>query len=205
MTSGSCRTDWTWRMSGSVGTNPDRRPQGVRISVDEYRLTVVTPSLASIPSRRDVLRGLAGSGLGLGAVRLPAAAIARKKKKKNKKAKPNAFGCLNVGDPCKHANQCCSGVCKGKRGKKRCHAHDTGGCKPSTSPGTPCTSSSGVAGQCYTTTGGAGYCGVGDCYPCAKDADCRAVCGPRAACVVRAAECLVGTGCRGPDGEVCPL
>jgi hypothetical protein len=45
--------------------------------VNEKGLTVVTHSLTNIPSRRDVLRGLAGAALGLGAMRLPAEAKRR--------------------------------------------------------------------------------------------------------------------------------
>ena len=40
----------------------------------------------------------------------------------------NGFGCLDVGQACKNADECCSGRCRGK-GKKHCKAHDTGGCK----------------------------------------------------------------------------
>jgi hypothetical protein len=42
----------------------------------------VTRSLASAPSRRDVLRGLAGMGLGLGMARWPSTAETKKKRKR---------------------------------------------------------------------------------------------------------------------------
>jgi hypothetical protein len=168
-----------------------------------------------MPPRRDILRSLAGAGIGVGATRLPDHAEAKKKrrrKRKFRKAKPNAFGCLDVDKACKRASQCCSGICKGKKGRKRCKAHDTGGCQPESlctffgEEGVPCTTSSGVPGQCGTTTGNAGYCvGAGDCFLCAKDADCHAICGPQAACVQCPEECNVGTVCAGPDGVVCPL
>ena len=38
-------------------------------------------------------------------------------------------GCKNVGRKCQRARQCCSGVCRGKKDKKRCKAHDSGGCR----------------------------------------------------------------------------
>jgi hypothetical protein len=90
--------------------------------LNQHRIAVVTRSLTSVPSRRDVLRGLVGAGLGLGAARLPAVVAAKKKRKK--KVKPNAFGCLNVDAACKNADQCCSGICEGKK----CRAHGIGTC-----------------------------------------------------------------------------
>src|SRR5215217_6836958 len=45
----------------------------------------MTQALGRLPSRRDVLRSLAGAGLGLGALRLPGIAAAKKKRKKRKK------------------------------------------------------------------------------------------------------------------------
>jgi hypothetical protein len=165
-----------------------------------------TRLVASAFSRRTL-----ASVLGLGALGLPSLA-AGKKRRKNKKIKRNSFGCVNVGNFCKDPGQCCSGICQGKKGKKRCRAHDTGGCQPASlctffgAEGIPCTTSSAVPGQCGTTTGNAGYCvGVGDCFPCAKDADCHDVCGPHAACVQCPEECEVGTVCAAPDDVVCPL
>jgi hypothetical protein len=125
-------------------------------------------------------------------------------------------GCKNVGKKCKNAGQCCSGVCKGKKGKKRCKAHDTGKCPPGlteTACGADeeqgCTTSTGLQGVCDTTTGNAGYCLVsGDCFPCAKDADCRPFCGPTAACV-QCADCVDAgntvCGTAGPDPCEFPL
>jgi hypothetical protein len=53
------------------------------------RIANVTNSLNTRPSRRDVMRGLLGTGLGLAALRLPDAVEARKKRKKRKKKQPN--------------------------------------------------------------------------------------------------------------------
>jgi hypothetical protein len=47
--------------------------------VDQTRFKIVTCSLTSLPSRRNVLRSLASAGLGLGALRLPDAVAAKAK------------------------------------------------------------------------------------------------------------------------------
>ena len=150
----------------------------------------VTRSLTSAPSRRDVLRGLAGTGIGLGLAGWSAPADARKKRKrrkKAKKAKPNAYGCLEVGDPCKNADHCCSGICQGKKGKKKCQAHGMGTCDQE-GPGyctTPnpalglCSNSANCA--CIRTTAGSNFCydagaeGGSACADCQQDADCEAL------------------------------
>jgi len=166
------------------------------------------------PRRRFVV-GLALSPLvGFVAARRPDDAPARKrhKRKKRKQPKPNAFGCLDVGKACKNNQQCCSDICQGKKGRKRCKAHDTGGCPAGSLSGQcggetlSCRTVSGVVGRCETTTGNAGYCaGGGDCFACTKDAECQAVCGPRAACAKCPGGCSIGTQCVGPDNVVCPL
>jgi hypothetical protein len=148
----------------------------------------MTRMLTILPSRRDVLRGLAGAGLGLGAFRFRGATEAKKRKNKHKKHKPkkatpNEFGCLEVGDPCKTATQCCSGVCEGKKGKKRCRAHGNGTCNQTIqafcAPDNPtislCNSADCV---CVRTTAGSNFCtstqGV-QCADCTRDADCEAL------------------------------
>jgi hypothetical protein len=162
-------------------------------------------------SRRSVLSGTLAIAAGwLGAYHVEAKKK-RKHKKKEKKAKPNEFGCLNVGTSCKNAAQCCSGMCEGKKGKKRCRAHDAGSCAAGTQLAfcdgmdVACTTSAGVPGGCATTTGNAGYCvATGYCVACATDADCQAadggVLGPHAACI-RCATCSDsgGTACAVPD------
>jgi hypothetical protein len=133
-------------------------------------------------------------------------------KKRRKRKKPplvfNQFGCVDAGNPCRGNDAlCCSGICEGKKPKKgrkdrrRCAAHDTGGCPvghaPCTTPHTACTTSAGLTGFCATTTGNAAYCTTGtggECFPCTRDADCRQVCGMAAACIT----CL---GCAG--GATC--
>jgi hypothetical protein len=165
---------------------------------------------ASATSRRALFAGVLAMASGWVGVSTGAAKHKHKRKRKTKAAMPNAFGCINVGDACLTADQCCSGICEGKKGRKRCQAHDTGECPSGNAVnlcggvGISCTTSAGTSGRCGTTTGNAGYCGSGgDCFPCAKDADCHAVCGPGAACVQCTEECDVGTVCHSPGGVVC--
>jgi hypothetical protein len=169
-------------------------------------------------SRRSLCGGALVTLTGLLAA---AGADAKKRQHKHKKRKkvqppePNSFGCLEVGDPCTSEEQCCSGVCDGKKGKKTCKAHDTGDCPGRVLSDTcgdgetiSCNTSSGVQGRCETTTGGAPYCaGGGDCFTCSKDSDCHEVCGPRSACILCPVGCggAAGTQCVGPDRVVCPL
>jgi hypothetical protein len=122
---------------------------------------------------------------------------ARKKKsrRKRKKVKRNAFGCVNVGDFCKNGDQCCSGICEGKKDKKHCQAHDQSTCQAGQTVedcgglDVPCISSAGVSGACMTTTGNGAYCGVyRNCFRCSTDADCEPFFDPGSACIVCAVE-----------------
>ncbi len=184
--------------------------------MDENHKAAVMHMLTTLPSRRHLLRGLAGAGLGIGVARPPHIAVAEKKRKrKPKKPKPNAFGCLNVGKPCKNAAQCCSSICE----RKQCRAHDAGSCATGKHPAScggasnvACTSSLGKAGVCATTTGNAGYCIVsGECFACSTDAECQAAkngkYGPGAACIRCGGECATsgGTACVGPDVIAVPV
>ena len=166
--------------------------------MDENRFAVATQSLTSVPSRRDVLRGLAGAALGLGVARLPDPVAAKKnrKRKKPKPPRPNAYGCLNVGAACRNAEQCCSGVCEGKT----CRAHQEGICRVDYDL---CTTGAahvcGVDGNgdlrcvCVLTTGNAPFCGDFSsptaCRDCSKDTDCEEEFGAGAACVVNRGIC----------------
>jgi hypothetical protein len=136
-----------------------------------------------------------GVGIGVAGVRWPEV-TAKKQRKKKKKARPNAFGCLDVGDPCKNADQCCSGICEGKKGKRKCRAHGAGSCQTDYDGCNGLVAVCGTAGFCFRTTGNASFCGGpgGNCMVCAKDADCEPTHGPGAACVVCA-------GCNGVDGS----
>lgn len=153
--------------------------------MDTHHFDDVVRSLTAGFSRRTALGLALGGWIGALDVRDTAA-----KKRKKKKPKFNEFGCIDVGKFCKNANQCCSGICQGKKGKKKCKAHDTGDCAPGAIPfacdGTevPCTTSAGVPGSCGATTGNAGYCfsNLLD-VECTSDTACQAEAGPRAACV----------------------
>jgi hypothetical protein len=163
--------------------------------MDQNQFVELTRALRARPSRRLVLRALAGAGAGFAA--WPPPESGRAKRKRKPPLRLNAFGCVDVGQPCRGSDaNCCSGICQGKKPKKgekdksRCIAHDTGGCPagyaPCSTPHVSCTTQAGADGFCATTTGNAGYCTTGtggECFPCAKDADCREVCGPAAACI----------------------
>lgn len=172
------------------------------------RFDAVTRFFAAGSSRRAL--GLLAVGLGvLSTQRLPTSA------KKSKQPKPNAYGCLNVGQKCRgNDSKCCSGLCDGKKpkhGKKdksRCVGHDESTCvagQQATTCGgsqsTPCTTSAGTNGRCLTTTGNAAYCGAlgaVECTVCTKDVDCQTLCGPQAACVP-CTSCPEATACVGPE------
>jgi hypothetical protein len=183
----------------------------------------LTRLAAANASRRSIFTLAFGAALaGLGAASPlgtgTAAGKNRKRRRKRKKPKRNAFGCLNVGQPCRgHGAKCCSGICQGKKPKKgdkdksRCVAHDTGGCQAGQQgafcggANVPCTTSTGSPGVCDTTTGNAGYCAfTTTCSRCSKDADCRPVCGRGAACV-KCATCIEdgGTRCVGTGPDAC--
>jgi hypothetical protein len=170
--------------------------------------------LARSVSTRLSRRALAGA-LGIAATARPGVAAAKRPKHAKQKVKFNAFGCVNVGGFCKHSSQCCSGICSGKKGKKKCQAHDTSTCQPGVHEGfcdadgstVACVSSTGDPGSCDTTTGKAAYCTVnGNCFACAKDADCVPFCGLQAACIVCGNNCAVRdlrTACVGPIAGGC--
>jgi hypothetical protein len=183
--------------------------------MNHYRIGALARALVNLPTRRDVLQSLAGTGLGLGVTQLPGAADAKRKRRRKKRAKtpkPNAFGCFDVGDFCKDAEQCCSNICEGKQGKRKCKAHDANGCSAGAQSeecggaDVACTTSFLEPGVCGTSTGNAGYCFVaGECAACKTDAECQEADGgqlvPSAACI-RCADCpeTGGTACVGPFG-----
>lgn len=139
----------------------------------------------------------------LGALSLPGLADARKRRRKRNKRKKkltfNAFGCVDVGKYCKSSGQCCSGICEGKKARRKCQAHDTGGCPADQFL---CVEGAEVAcpdlpgAWCFRTTGNASFCGFGGraaCVACTQDPDCETDFGPGAACVV-CSECQAITG-----------
>jgi hypothetical protein len=178
-------------------------------------------SLVQTPSRRNVLRGLAGAGLSWGALTRPGNTVAKKKrtrkdkKRKRKAAEPNAFGCIAVGDLCQSGSQCCSGICEGKKGKnlQTCQAHGTGTCDQEADgfcqaedpEKAACNAVPGC--DCWRTTAGSQFCGDlngesgSDCANCRKDADCEALGFPAgSACVP-----VVGRNCNSSSCEMACL
>jgi hypothetical protein len=166
--------------------------------MDVHRFDALTRRLAAASSRRTLLTGLAVLGSTIEFVLGERASA--KKGKKRKKVKRNTFGCVNVGRFCKQDSQCCSGICQGKLGKKKCKAHDTGSCQAGQDSCLGPSVSCGMGRNCFRTTGNASFCTAvaGTCFPCNRDPDCpEEEFGPRAACVVCASECLQngGTAC----------
>jgi hypothetical protein len=179
--------------------------------------------LGTRSSRRHLIVAIAGSALGVAATRatlVEARKGKRKRKHKAKKPRPNAFGCLEVGDACKTADQCCSGICAGKKGKKQCRAHDTGPCDQGT-PGlcesvsvtqTRCDNNANCF--CIRTTADSHICGTtlapSECVDCKKDADCAAMGFPPGTACASVAEgncaglCETGTACIAPCGSMTP-
>jgi hypothetical protein len=110
-------------------------------------------------------------------------------------------GCKDVNKPCKKRKECCSNLCKGKKGKKKCKGHDAGTCKPGSEMATcggadvACKTFDGQDGLCATTTGNAAFCLIALVeLDCTKDADCQKELGPHAACV----RCSLAV-----DGRIC--
>jgi hypothetical protein len=178
--------------------------------MDTARFDRLTRSVSTLLSRRT-----AASAVGLAVLAMPGLAEANKHRhKKKKKPKFNDFGCVDVGGFCKNADQCCSGICQGKKSKKKCQAHDVSTCQAGQTAGlcggedVPCVASNGSAGVCGTTTGKAGYCRVdtAECMDCTKDADCVPFCGSSAACIVCDGICGLGgftTACTAAVGGSC--
>jgi hypothetical protein len=169
--------------------------------MNQHSIPALARVLTFIPSRRDVLRSLAGAAVGLTVLHAPDTGEA-KKNRKHKPRKPklrrNEFGCVDVGGNCLgNSANCCSGICEGKKPKKGkkdssvCVAHDTAGiCFADTDTSTvgmnvPCHADNDLC-FCVRTTGNAGFCGdfssssepPGSCQECCKDSDYQTDLGP---------------------------
>ena len=166
--------------------------------MDGHGFDLLTKRLALLTTRRQGFRTvLAGAGVaGLLGLETEDAAAA----------------CGGAGKRCKKGNQCCSGICQGKKPKKGkkdrsvCVAHHedictaahracTGDPRPNCNPDHP-------QATCFRTTGQAGYCGldvIPACIPCRKDTDCHEPLGEGSACVVCSA-CPEGKGMCVPPG-----
>lgn len=171
-------------------------------------------------SRRSLFAGgLAGAAGWLGLADTDARTKRKRRRKHRPKPKPrpipapNAYGCLDVGDPCNGADQCCSGICGGKKGRKTCRAHGTGTCAQD-APGS-CEAANPVlcnddACLCQSTTAGSTFCATlaapSACAECRTDADCEAqgfptgsACAPYAEGTCAGA-CESGMACLAPCG-----
>ena len=168
--------------------------------MNAFRVDALLRAMQDGPTtRRALSRGLAGIALATGLAQSGADNLEARTRRKRRQKKPpvNRFSCRNVGVVCTNAGQCCSGICEGragtgnngKRRKKTCRAHDTGGCRVEQDSCSgeffPCTATNGEDGFCHVTTGNAPYCGVSSTtFDCTKDEDCIDLCGSEAACVV---------------------
>jgi hypothetical protein len=173
--------------------------------MDASRFDDLARALSARPSRRHVVRSLAAAAMAQAVLIGPGLGSGEARKRK-KKIKTNKFGCIDVGQKCYGKDaKCCSGICNVSGKRSRCAAHDQGGCtrnENSCLESVPC----GVGGECYRTTGKAGFCGnpaTCDCDPCKKDKDCEAEHGAGAACIV----CINGgddcVGVNGSKGTAC--
>ena len=154
--------------------------------MDPSRFDALTRALGRAHSRRRTASAVAFGALALLGLRRDAAA---------------GPGCKNINKPCKKKKECCSNLCKGKKGKKKCKGHDAGTCKPESEMATcggadvACKTFDGQDGLCATTTGNAAFCLIALVeLDCTKDADCQKELGPHTACVRCA---LAG------DGRIC--
>jgi hypothetical protein len=186
--------------------------------MDDARFDGLTRALAR--SRRSLISG----GLAVAAGRLGMVDADARKKRRHKKRKkrqpqatPNQYGCLEINDPCTGADDCCSGICEGKK----CRAHGAGTCAQNEpglcEAGNPLdTICNGTQCLCVRTTAGSNYCGTllmpSACADCGKDADCEAQgFPPGTACVPFvgefscAGQCQeTGTACIVPCGTPLP-
>lgn len=154
-----------------------------------------------------VAGGLAGSLL----VPLDPASTDARNKRRKKKPKKNAYGCLDVGKPCRGKDaRCCSGRCQGKKpkhgekDKSRCVPHHVGPCSAALDDcvddtNTACNPDLPFA-VCYRTTGKASFCGNaahGGCIVCRSDSECENFGFPKGSA------CVVCPACVGGEGTSC--
>jgi hypothetical protein len=195
-------------------------PSGQRkkgLNMDGQQFDRFAQLVTTAQTRRRAL-GLfaAAAGSVLGSVGFSGAVAKKHKSKKKTKIKRNGFGCVNVGNACKNDGQCCSGICQGKKGKKKCQAHNEGGC---TVERNFCVTGSllGLCGPdvpspdiCLTTSGNAAFCArlkgfitEVNCQLCRTDTDCENLGFPSgSACVTfTGAACANATDCNGINGS----
>jgi hypothetical protein len=183
------------------------------------RIARWAPVFDKTVSRRRVILWsfLAGLPLGCGGQEAMAGKRGRKAKQKIRR---NEFGCVSVGSFCRNDAQCCTGLCDGKKGKRRCSGHGAGTCNQeaegvcqSLNPiSTACNNRADCA--CFRTTGDSSVCaelfcvrpGCSECAVCRSDADCVALGLPPGAACAAVAEglcagvCETGMACLLPCG-----
>ena len=148
--------------------------------MDQHHIAALTRALSRVPSRRDVLRGLAGAGLGLGALRQPETADAKKKRKKKKKT--------NTAAP-PPPTATCTPTCR----RKVCGGDGCGGSCGSCAAGQLCRSGTcctpeppevTCAGRCGQVTGNTCHepvaCACPSGQECLSNGSCATVCTPSA-------------------------
>ncbi|MDQ3779874.1 MAG: hypothetical protein M3354_04905 [Chloroflexota bacterium] len=133
--------------------------------MDDSRFDNLVKALTSESrSRRGVLRGLAAGLLGIGLSTLGSGA--------------RAAACKQNGRRCRNGNQCCSGLCTGKKDRKKCRrAPGQGTCTIAkdtcTIGGQAAACDPGLTGacSCFRRPNGAAFCAdttTFDCLPCAE-------------------------------------
>jgi hypothetical protein len=181
------------------------------VGMDGESFDAVVQRVAVVASRRGVLRAGVGAlaGVALGAIGT-ALGFAE--------AEATHFTCRHDGSGCKRADQCCSSICTGKRGKKKCRPHGTGTCDQQVggicdvaNPAQLLCNNSTTC-VCIRTTAGSSYCGenntaVSHCAECQSDADCErqgfpagSACAPFANGTC-AGKCPTGMLCMAPCGS----
>jgi hypothetical protein len=159
--------------------------------VDQTSFNAMTQALGRLPSRRDVLRSLAGAGLGLGALRLPGIAAAKKKRKKRKKkTEQSTASCTPncVERTC--GNDGCGGSCGACGSTQICRGGTC--CVPEPLVNT-CT------GRCGTRTNNCGQPVA--CSACPAGQDCLGSGGCAIVCTNNL-DCPNGSGCGCSDPSV---
>ena len=170
--------------------------------MDQKRFDAMTRSLTSLPSRREILRRLGGTGLGLAALWSPNTTEAKKKKGKKKKTKTPAFPSpaspppVNCIPRCGHTqcgNDGCGGSCGSCPAGRFCRSGTC--CTPEPSAVT-------CAGRCGTVTsirtcGQPVACSCPSDQVCLSNGSCAIVCNAFGDCPASPA-C---SGCSDPDSN----
>jgi len=169
--------------------------------MDDRLFDALTKSMVSTVSRRWMLRSVATGAVATALV----SGFARLQPRESAAQEAFAhFGCRHVGKPCKRARQCCSGLCRGPKGRQTCRQHNVGTCQAGQDRCANPTLGS-CNGQpdcaCFQTTGRGVFCGrvsTTECVECGLDADCAAVTGPGSACIT-----TNGGNCLCPSQSAC--